>query len=126
MFKKMSGLLIVFTSLLLGASVKAETDYMVKWRTSLEIPFQYSSYIITGDHGVILEGKQKGIEKGGSVNYALVTNGYWSDRLISYQKVYGDSSFKIKLKAPKGTKCKIRIYVYHDGYGSGLIKAKPY
>jgi hypothetical protein len=82
---------------------------------------------MTGDHGLIIEGKQSGIPKRRPVNYAIVNDKFGTERLISYTKVYGNTNFKIKLKAPKGTRCKIRIFVYGGReYPKGNLKVSPY
>lgn len=118
--------MILCISLLFWSPAEAKTVYTCRWQTSVEIPFKYSSYLTTGEHGLILEGKQTGLQKDGVVNYALVTNGTWSDRLISFNNVYGETNFKIKLKAPKGTKCKIRIFIYGGGVPKGILKVSRY
>lgn len=113
--------------LLFGSSVSAKTIYTDKWSINNEYPFHYSSSIITGEHGVMIEGQQTGIAAGKPVNYALVIDKVWTDRLISYEKVYGSTNFKIKLKAPKESRCKIRIFVYGGReFPEGAIKVTPY
>jgi hypothetical protein len=119
-------LLIAFMSFFSNVPEKTETVYSGKWRTSVEVPFSYTKYITTGDHGLILEGKQMEVDKGRPVNYALVVGEHFSERLISYKKIYGDQRFKVKLTAPKATKCKIRIFVYGSGVARGIITASPY
>lgn len=126
MDKIVSCLLIAFMTFFLNVPVKAETIYSGKWRTSVEVPFSYTPYITTGDHGLIIEGKQMDADKRRHVNYALVVGEHFSERLISYKKIYGDQRFKLKLTAPKATKCKIRIFVYGSGVARGMITARPY
>lgn len=127
MTKIMYSVLILFASLLFGLSVKAETVYTDNWYTNNEFPFYYTGSIITGEHGLIIEGTQTGIANGRPVNYALVIDRVWTDRLLSFKKVYGNKNFKIKLAAPKGSKCKIRIFVYGGReFPKGTIKVTPY
>jgi hypothetical protein len=127
MLKIRSIFLILFLPLLFGTSVHAETIFTNKWSTNNEFPFYYTSTITSGDHGLIIEGNQTGVAAGKPVNYALVVDRFWTDQLISYEKIYGNTTFKIMLKAPKGSKCKIRIFVYGGGeYPKGTIKVSRY
>lgn len=126
MMKTFCILLFISLTIFFCAPAEARTEYTCKWQTSIEIPFKYTGYITTGDHGVIIEGQQTGLEKGRAVNYALVINRIWTDKLISFDNVYGDTHFKIKLKAPQGTKCKIRIFIYGGGIPKGTINVIPY
>lgn len=119
-------LLAVCVSLFFYSKAEAKTIYSCNWQTGVEVPFKYTSYITTGKHGVIIEGKQSGIGNGRAVNYALVIDRIWTDRLISFKNVYGNTEFKIKLNAPKGTKCRIRIFIYGGGLPKGSIKVSQY
>lgn len=127
MFKILNSFFILSALLLFGSYIKAETVYSDKWSVNNEYPFHYTSSITTGEHGLIIEGKQSGVAKGRPVNYALVTKGLLTDRLISFEKVYGNTNFNIKLKAPKGSSCKIRIFVYGGiEFPKGTIKVSRY
>lgn len=127
MSKILYSLFILFVPLLFESSVEAETVYTAKWETNNEFPFYYTRSVITGEHGLIIEGSQTGIRTNRPVNYALVIDRFGTDRLISYQKVYGNTKFKIKLNAPKESKCKIRIFAYGGSrFPKGTIKFSPY
>lgn len=126
MHKILFSLSILFTTLFTVSAVNAET-VSDQWYTHNEYPYYYSKSIKAGDHGLIIEGKQTGIPKRRPVNYALVTDKLGTEHLISYARIYGNTNFKIQLKAPSGSKCKVRIFVYGGReYPKGTIKVSPY
>ncbi|AUO14693.1 hypothetical protein [Priestia megaterium] len=109
-------------SLSTAPSTLAATSTSYQWRTSVDVPVDYSSKIKYLEQGVLLQGARPSKKE---IHLQLIKKGFWADKVydqITIKPLDGtNSTFKATLHAPAGNDYYIKIGGYALRSGTLII-----
>ncbi|MCM3569482.1 hypothetical protein [Neobacillus mesonae] len=101
MFKKFSTIFIIFITLIMVVGCPSYAEEILNWSVGVETPVHYTTLFSSGEHGIVIEGFQKNIDKGGKIRYEIVNSGFWKDKILDDIEINNNGNFSAILKVPR-------------------------